>query len=164
MIQINMTRQDTNHPDKRLRHQGRASCEVDGRRFKTKGPAPIYRMATLLWLSGHGGADFEVHDDISPTGNPGGLAMTGRVRNWARLVKGKPRFDKDAPFKTEFSPQERDLIAEAAGRVARGAEIDSPRPDNARTAASRPLDGADCLREEDSAPAGHSTAQRPEAA
>ena len=29
MIRIDLTRQDTRHPDKRLRHQGRAWCEVD---------------------------------------------------------------------------------------------------------------------------------------
>ena len=82
MIRIDMIRQDTRHPDKRLRHQGRASCEVGGQRFEAQGPAPIYRLATLLWLHGHGGAEFEVWDDLSPFGNPGGLAMTGEVRNW----------------------------------------------------------------------------------
>ena len=161
MIHIVMTRQDTRHPDKQLRHQGRASCQVAGHRFDTEGPAPIYKLATLLWLHGHRGADFEVHDDISPFGKPGGLAMTGRVRNWARLVKGKPRFDKDAASETEFSPHERGLIARAAGGVA---EIDSPRPAHGHTGASRPQDGSDCLQEQDSAPAGLSTAQRPEAA
>ncbi len=164
MIRINMTCQDTNHPDKRLRHQGRAWCEVDGRRFETKGPAPIYKLATLLWLYGHGGADFEVWDNLSPYGKPGGLAMTGRVRNWARLINGKPSFNKDAPFETDFSPQERDLIAQAAGQVLDATEIDSPRPDNARTGVSRPSDGPDCLQEQDGAPAELSTVQRPEAA
>ena len=158
MIRIDMIQQDTRHPDKRLRHYGRAWCEVDGRRFETKGPAPIYKLTTLLWLHGHRGKEFEVWDDISPFGNPGGLAMTGRVRNWARLINGKPKFNKDAPFKTEFSPQERDLIARAAGRVLDAAEIDSPRPDNARTGVSRPSDGSDCLQEQDGAPAGLSTA------
>ncbi len=55
MIQINMTCQDTRHPKKRLRHYGRAWCEVDGRRFETEGPAPIYKLATLLWLHDHHG-------------------------------------------------------------------------------------------------------------
>ncbi len=164
MIRIDMARQNTNHPDKRLRHHGRAWCEVDGRRFETKGPAPIYKLATLLWLHGHGRADFEVHDDISPTGNPGGLAMTGKVRNWARLINGKPRFNKDALSETDFSPQERELVARAAGRVLDATEIDSPRPDNARTGVSRPSDGSDCLQEQDGAPAELSTAQRTEAA
>ena len=56
---------------------------------RPRGPAPIYKLPTLLWLHGHGGADFEVHDDVSPTGRLGGLAMTGQVRNWVWLVKGK---------------------------------------------------------------------------
>ncbi len=164
MIRIDMICQDTRHPDKHRRHAGRASCEVAGRRFEAQGPAPIYKLATLLWLHGHGGADIEVWDDISPFGNPGGLAMTGRVRNWARLINGKPKFNKDAPFKTEFSPQERDLIARAAGRVLDATEIDSPRPDNARTAASRPLDGPDYLQDGNAPPAAKSGARQPEAA
>ena len=68
IIRIDMTRQDTRHPDRRKRQPGRASCEVAGRRFETEGPAPIYKLATLLWLHGHGGEHFEVHDDISPLG------------------------------------------------------------------------------------------------
>ncbi len=39
MIRIDMIRQDTRHPEKRRRHQGRASCEVAGRRFEAEGPA-----------------------------------------------------------------------------------------------------------------------------
>ena len=164
MIRINMTRQDTNHPDKRLRHQGRAWCEVDGRRFETKGPAPIYKLTTLLWLHGHRGAEFEVWDDLSPFGNPGGLAMTGKVRNWARLVKGKPSFDRQAKPAPEFTPDEVDLIAHAAGRVLEAAGTDSPAPGNARTAATYPSDGPVYLQEQDGAPAGLSTIQRSEAA
>ena len=144
MIHIDMTRQDARHPDKRRRHQGRASCEVAGRRFETQGPAPIYKLATLLWLHGHGGAAYEAWDDVSPFGSSGGLAMRGRVRNWGRLVKGKPRFDKDAPPEAEFSPSERDLIAGWAGNVA---GIDSPRPAHGRTGASRPSDGPTHPRE-----------------
>ncbi len=104
MIRIDMIRPDTRHPDKRRRHLGRAWCEVANRRFETRGPAPIYKLATLLWLHGHGGTDFEVYDDLSPFGNPGGLAMRGKVRTWVRLAKGKPKFDKDAPSDVEFSP------------------------------------------------------------
>ncbi len=52
MIRTDMTRQDARHPDKRRRHQGRASCEVAGRRFEAEGPAPIYKLATLLWRIG----------------------------------------------------------------------------------------------------------------
>ncbi len=75
MIRIDVIRQDTRHPGKRRRHQGRASCQVAGRRFEAQGPAPVYRLVTLLWLHGHGGADFEVRDDRSHSGKPGGLAM-----------------------------------------------------------------------------------------
>ncbi len=149
VIRIEMTRQNTNHPNKRLRHSGQASCEVACRRFKAQGPAPIYRITTFLWLHGHGGADFEVHDDRSPFGRPGGLAMRGRVRNWARLVKGKPTFGKDAPCETDFSSGERDMVAQAAGRVT---ETDSSRPENARTAATHPSDGPDHPQEHDRAP------------
>ncbi len=161
MIRIDMTRQNTNHPDKRRRHQGLANCEVAGCRFEAEGPAPVYWMATLLWLHGHGGADFEVWDDLSPFGNPGGLAMTGRVRNWARLVNGKPTFGKDAPPEVDFAPHERDLIARAAGNVA---EIDSPRPDNGRTGATRPLGGPDYPQNEDGASTGVVATRTPEAA
>ncbi len=69
-IRINMVRPDTQHPDKRRRHQGRASCQVVDRRFEAKGPAPIYRLVTLLWLHGHRGNEFEVWDDLSPFGIP----------------------------------------------------------------------------------------------
>ena len=64
-------------------------------------------------------------DNLSPFGNPGGLAMTGKVRNWARLINGKPKFNKDARSETDFSPQERELVARAAGRVSRGAPVAS---------------------------------------
>ena len=158
MIRIDMTRQNTNHRDKRRRHQGRAKCEVTGRRFETVGPAPIYRMATLLWLYGHGGADFKVWDNISPFGNPGGLAMTGKVRNWARMARGKPSFDRQAKPAPEFAPDEVDLIARAAGRVSDTAVIDSPALGNARTAATRPSGGPNHPQEQDGAPAGLSTA------
>ncbi len=164
MIRIDLTRQDTNHPDKRLRHQGRAWCEVADRRFEAEGPAPVYKLATLLWLRGHRDKEFEVRDDFSPFGNPGGLAMTGKVRNWARLVKGKPSFDRQAKPAPEFTPDEVDLIAHAAGLVSDVARTDSPAPGNARTDASRPSDGADHPQEQDGAPAGLSTAQRTEAA
>jgi hypothetical protein len=72
----------------------RASCEIAGRRFETQGPAPIYKITTLLWLHGHGGAALEVWDDLSPFGKPGGLAMRGKVRNWASLEtpNGMPMF------------------------------------------------------------------------
>ena len=58
-----MIRSGTRHLDRRRRHQGRASCEVTGRRFEVQGSAPIYMLATRLWVHGHGGADYEVYDD-----------------------------------------------------------------------------------------------------
>ncbi len=161
MIRVQMIRQDTRHPDRRRRHQGRASCEVAGRRFEAQGPAPIYKLTILLWLHGHGGADFEVWDNLSPTGRPGGLAMRGQVRNWARLVKETPTFGKDAPCKTDFSSGERDMVARAAGRVTK---TDSPRPENARTAATHPSDGPDHPPERDRACTALSWPQTPEAA
>ena len=94
LIRIDLTQQNSNHANKHCRHQGRAICEVAGRRFEAQGPAPIYKLVTLLWLHGHRGEEFEVWDDLSPFGNPGGLAMRGRVRNWASLdtPKGMPMY------------------------------------------------------------------------
>ncbi len=80
-------------------------------------------------------------DDLSPYGNPGGLAMTGKVRNWARLLKGKPSFDRQAKPAPEFTPDEVDLIAHAAGRVLEAAGTDSSAAGNAHTDATRPSDG-----------------------
>ncbi len=62
MIRVQMIRSDTRHPDRRSRHQGWASCEVAGRRFEAQGPAPVYKLSTLLWLHGHGGGEFEVSE------------------------------------------------------------------------------------------------------
>ncbi len=119
MIRIDMLRQDTRHPDKRRHHQGRASCEVFGRCFKTEGPAPIYKLVTLLWLHGHGGEDFEVWDDVSPFGKSGGLAMRGRVRNWASFEtpNGKPMFRMKSQPDPDFTPEQRATAAKAAGVV-----------------------------------------------
>ena len=136
MIHIDMIRQDTRHPDKRRRHPGRAWCEVAGRRFETQGPAPIYKLTTLLWLHGHGGTEFEVWDDVSP-------------------------FGKDAPCETDFSSGEREMVAQAAGRVT---ETDSPRPENARTAATHPADGPEHPQGQDDASAGILGPQTPVAA
>ena len=141
MIRIDLTRKNSNHPDHKKRHPSRAACEVAGRRYETTGAAPIYKLSTLLSLHGHGGKEFEVWDDMSPTGKPGGLAMRGLLRNWVRLVKGKPSFDKDAPAEADFSPQDRGLIAQTAGQVVDVGHIDSPRPENGHTARSHPLDG-----------------------
>ncbi len=50
MIRIDFTRQNINHPDRRKQHPSRASCEVAGQRYETTGPAPVYKIASLLWL------------------------------------------------------------------------------------------------------------------
>ena len=135
MIRIDMIRRDPWHSDKSQRHS-QASCEVAGKRYEAVGPGPIYRLSTLLWLHGHGGAEFEVWADVSLTGRPGGLAMTGRVRNWARLVEGKLSFNKNAPWKADFSPHERNLIEQTAGTVTDASQKATPRSAQARTARS----------------------------
>ncbi len=163
MIRIDMIRQDTRHPDKRRRHQGRAICEVAGQRFEAQGPAPVYKLATLLWLHGHGGVKFEVYDDLSPFGRPGGRAMRGTVRNWARLVNGKPKFDRKAPPDPDFKPSERGVIAQAAGGRAGKPQSVPPRGDNARTAATRPSDGLRHHQGQDDGSTRFSTARAPEA-
>ena len=126
--------------------------------------APIYKITTLLWLHSHGGTDFEVCDDVSPTGKLGGLAMTGRVRNWARLVKGKPSFDGQAKPVPEFTPNDVDLIARAVGRVSDAAGFDSPAPGNARTATTRPSGSPGCPQKVEGVSTRVSAAQRPKAA
>ena len=63
MIRIDLTRQNINHPDYKKRHPSRASCEIGGQCYETTGPGLIYKLATLLWLHGHGGEHYEVWDD-----------------------------------------------------------------------------------------------------
>ena len=164
MIRINMIRQDERHPDRGKRHPPRASCEISGRRFEADGPAPIYKLLTLLWLRDHGGEEFEVWDDRDPFGKPGGLALHGRVRNWARLVNWKVTFDRQAESAVDFAPDEVDLIARAAGRVSDAAEIDSPAPGNVRTAPISLTDGPDYPQKEDGPYTRVSGARTPEAA
>ena len=119
MNRIDLIRQNSNHPGRRKRHPSRASCEVDGRRYETVGPAPIYKLTTLLWLHGHGGAGFEVWDDVSPFGKPGGLALRGQVRNWASFEtpKGMPMFRMKSKPDPNFTPEQRAAVAKAAGVV-----------------------------------------------
>ncbi len=76
-------------------------------------------------------------------------------------MNGKPKLDKDAPPETDSSPHELDLIARAAGSVA---EIDSPRPDNGRTATITPLDSPIYAQDGDRTNTGLSWPQTPEAA
>jgi len=87
--------------------------------------------------------------------------MRGRVQNWARLVKGKPVFDKDAPSEVDFLSYERDLISQATGSAVK---IASARPENAGTAATHPSDGPEHPQKEDGASTRDSTVRTPEAA
>jgi len=159
-----MTQQDTRHPDKHRRHPGRASCEVAGRRFEAQGPAPIYKLTTLLWLHGHRGEEFEVWDDLSPFGKPGGLAMTGKVRNWAsfKTPKGKPMFRMKSQPNPDFTPEQRATAVRAAGVVV-SMDADSRRT-LAPGCATPSSDGPEHPRREDGASTRVVTAQRPEAA
>ena len=152
MIRIDLVRQDSNNPDRRKRHPSRAACEVAGRRYETVGPAPIYKIVTLLWLHGHGGEDFEVWDDRDPFGKPGGLAMTGRVRNWALLVKGKLNFTRKAKPDSYFMSDEREVIARAAGTVVDLAEVPAASGFPGAVCATRPSDGPDYPQGQDRAP------------
>ncbi len=164
MIRIDMLRQDTRHPDKRRRHQGRASCEITGRRFEADGPAPIYKLATLLWLHGHGGGSYEGYDDIDPFGRPGGLAMTGRVRNWASFEtpNGKPMFRMKSQPDPDFTPEQPVTAAKAAGAVV-SMDADSRRT-FAPGCATSPSDGPEYPQKEDRASTRGVTAHTPEAA
>ncbi len=164
MIRIDLTRQNINHPDHKNRHPARASCEVGGQRYETTGPGLIYKLSTLLWLHGHGGEHFEVWDDLDPFGNPGGLALLGQARNWARLGKGKLSFERRAAPAADFAPDEKKAIALSAGVVTDLVGGVLPAVGEARTARSHPLDGP----EHQSGPDGPSTgvvgARAPEAA
>ena len=118
MIRIDETRQNTNDPVASRRHYGVALTEVDGKRFETKGPGHIYKILTLLWLDGHLGEEFEVWDDVSPLGKPGGLAMTGRVRNYANFGSlAHPTFEMSKNQDPDFTPEQRTVAAEAAGVI-----------------------------------------------
>jgi len=124
----------------------------------------VYKIVTLLWLHGHDGEPFEVWDDLSPFGKPGGLAMTGRVRIWARLVKGKPNFTRKSQPDPDFTPDERQMIAQAAGTVV---DLDEIRPASGLSGAAcatHPSDGPAHPQEQDDASTGVSTAHTPKAA
>ncbi len=164
MIRIDLIQQNSNHSGRRMRHPSRASCEVAGCRYETVGPALVYKFVTLLWLHGHDGEPFEVWDDLSPFGKPGSLAMTGRVRNWARLVKGKPNFTRKSQPDPDFTPDERQVIAQSAGTVV---DLDGTRPASGisgAVCATSPSDGPECPQKEDGASTRVVTAHTPEAA
>jgi hypothetical protein len=121
-------------------------------------------MITLLWLHGHGGAALEVYDDLSPTGRPGGLAMRGKVRNWASLEtpNGNPIFKMQSQPDPNFTPEQRAAAAKAAGVVV-SIDADS-RGTFAPGCATHPSDGPEYPQKEDRACAGVSTVRPPEAA
>ncbi len=164
MIRVQMIRSDTNRPDRRRRHQGRAWCQVAGRRFEAHGPAPIYKLATLLRLHDHGGVGFEVWDDLSPIGEPGGLAMRGQVRNWASFEtpKGMPMFRMKSKPNPDFTSEQRATAAKAAGVVV-SCDADS-RETLSPGRVTRPADGPRYPQEQDRAPAALVTAPRREVA
>ena len=164
MIRIDLTRQNINSPDHSKRHPSRASCEVGGRRYETTGPAPIYKLSTLLWLHGHGGEEYEVWDDRDPFGNPGGLALRGQARNWAsfKTPKGAPMFRMKSQPEPNFTPEQRVIVAEAAGIVV-SCDADSretPSPGRA----TRPLDGPEHQTGPESPSTGIACARAPKAA
>ncbi len=110
------------------------------------------------------GLEAAVHDDRSPSGKPGGLAMRGRVRNWARLAEGKPKFDRRAKPEPDFMSADRELIAQAAGKVADTPQRVPPGGDNARTDASGSSGGLTHQPERDNASTALVGPQTPEAA
>ncbi len=158
-----MIRRDPWPPDKGQRGHSRAWCEVAGRRYEAEGPAPIYRLSTLLWLHGHGGEHFEAWADVSLTGRPGGLAMTGRVRNWAKLVNGKPSFERRTPTKPDFTPAQRETVTRAAGQIVEVPQRVPPSGKQARTGVTRPPDSPERLQGEDRASTGVATMRAPKA-
>ncbi len=102
----------------------------------------------------HGGEDFKVWDDRDPFGNPGGLALRGKVRNWASLEtpRGKPMFRMKSQPDPDFTPEQRATVAKAAGIIG-SCDADS-RETLSPGRATRPLDG----------PEHPSDAERPSAA
>lgn len=91
---------------------------------------------------------------MSPTGRPDGLAMAGRVRNWAPISNGRPVFTKDAKPDPSFTPHEQKLVARTAGQVMELAEQGSSRAYKARTYATRPSDDPEYPQQQDGASTG----------
>ncbi len=74
--------------------------------------------------------------------------MTGQVRNWVRLVKGKPKFDHKALRDPSFTPAERDVAAKAAGKVTGMPQRALLSGDKARTVPISPPSDPEYLRNE----------------
>ena len=77
LIRIELTMAVTSCPREEWQ-PSRARCVVDGKAYETEGPASIFKIVTLL------DQGFEVFDNQSPFGSPGGLALTGQVRSYMR--------------------------------------------------------------------------------
>ncbi len=119
---------------------------------------------TLLWLHGHGGERFEVWDDVSPFGKPGGPAMRRKVRSWASFEtpNGKPMFRMQSRPDPDFTPEQRAAVAKAAGVVV-SRDADS-QGTFAPGCATSPSDGPGHRLEQDDASAAIVGARTPEAA
>ncbi len=115
-------------------------------------------------MHGHGGAAFEVWDDVSPLGKPRGLAMRGRVRNWASFEtpNGKPMFKMKSQPDPDFTPEQRATAAKAAGVVV-SMDADS-RGTFAPGCATRPSDRPEYPQKEDGASTRVVTARPPKVA
>ncbi len=120
-------------------------------------------MATLLWLHGHGGEAFEVWDDLSPFGSSGGLAMRGKMRNWASFEtpNGKPIFRMKSQPDPDITPEQRATVAMAAGVVVSRDAVS--RGTFAPGCATPPSDGPEYPQNEDGASTRVSTARSTEA-
>ncbi len=110
------------------------------------------------------GAAFEVWDDVSPFGKPGGLAMTGRVRSWASFEtpRGMPMFRMKSKPDPDLTLEQRAAVAKAAGVVVSW-DADSRETLSPGCTAS-PSDGPEYPQKEDGASTRVSTARTPEAA
>ncbi len=124
----------------------------------------MYKIVTLLWLHGHDGEPFEVWDDLSPFGKPGGLAMRGRVRNWTSFEtpSGKPMFKMKSQPDPDLTREQRATAAKAAGVVV-SMDADS-RGTFAPGCATSPSDGPEYPQKEDGASMRVVTAHTLEAA
>ena len=91
MIKIDEIRQNTNHPSPAGRHFGRASCDVGGQRFETKGPGHIYKVSKIA----PPGVAEGLPSAISPTGGPtypGGVdGAMGNFETVRQAIKSRKR-------------------------------------------------------------------------
>ncbi len=92
-------------------------------------------------------------------------ALSGRIPRWRRddEKEAGPEEDEERPSLALHQGVGGENLP-AAGRVVDLTEMDSPRPDNGRTAAIAPPNGPIYPREEDEASMGVVAAQRPKVA